>query len=558
MTAPARTLLITAVALALAGCAGEQKPSVAPAEQPHPAASSSMAASTVPSQAPAPSSPRSEPVAAPDIEVETIRSAPFGLEAAREAHRQNEQRRRLRYLEALEPGYLLRTTREALPEDRILAGAVSVRELREIGRLLFQHDYTFADGLGSGESRRRAEAGGNPFRRVHGGRFGGPETTSCTSCHWRGGLAGGGALQDASLILGDGSDVEGADPRNPPALQGVGVVEALAVEMTRELGAARARLAEDARREKTPIERKLVAKGVEFGTLRASAEGEIDAAGVQGVDPDLVVRPFGWKGTFATVREFVAESLQLHFGIQCDDLIVASRRRADPELVGSGPDGDDPDGDGVRQELTSGQLTALVTFLACEELPVVRPPETVHGLEPAAPGLPAPVAVDFTDAWSRGRELFSDIGCARCHVPALVLENARFATSSADGGRGLEIDLARELGPAGFPRSERQGGYPVWLFSDLKRHDLGPANASRHVDHGVSREQYLTRRLWGLSSSPPYFYDGHASSLDQAIESHGGEANDTRVAFQALSRLEQGALRVFLLSLTRERRLVVP
>jgi hypothetical protein len=134
MTAPARTLLIAAVALALAGCAGAQKPSVAPA----------------------PSSPRSEPAAAPDIQVETIRSAPFGLEAAREAHRQNEQRRRLRYLEALEPGYLLRTTREALPEDRILAGAVSVRELREIGRLLFQHDYTFADGLGSGESRRRA------------------------------------------------------------------------------------------------------------------------------------------------------------------------------------------------------------------------------------------------------------------------------------------------------------------------------------------------------------------------------------------------------------------
>ena len=37
---------------------------------------------------------------------------------------------------------------------------------------------------------------------------------------------------------------------------------------------------------------------------------------VEGIDADLVVKPFGWKGTFATLREFVGESLQAHDRVQ--------------------------------------------------------------------------------------------------------------------------------------------------------------------------------------------------------------------------------------------------
>jgi CxxC motif-containing protein (DUF1111 family) len=132
--------------------------------------------------------------------------------------------------------------------------------------------------------------------------------------------------------------------------------------------------------------------------------------------------------------------------------------------------------------------------------------------------------------------------------------------------RALRGDRLRALpragaGPQGRPGltyDPELGGYPIWLFSDLKRHDLGAENASRHVDHGVPRQQYLTRRLWGLASSSPYFYDGRAPSLDHAIEAHRGEAEEARKTFQALTREDQGALRVFLLSLTRERRLIVP
>ncbi len=477
------------------------------------------------------------------------------LEAGREAHRRFELRRHLRFREEIEPGYVLRSTAEATAEKRISAGLLSAEELFEIGRILFEHEYDFDDGLGSGATRAGRA---NPFRRVHTGRFGGPETTTCASCHWRGGPAGAGGLADNSFLYGDGDRIGSADPRNPPPLQGVGVIELLAREMSEELAATRERLVARARTTRHRIEERLSAKGTSFGILAATPDGAVDTSGVEGVDADLVVRPFGWKGTFATVREFVEESLQVHFGIQSEDLIARHARHPDPELVGTDAAADDPDGDGVRSELTSGQLTALVVFLAMQEQPVVRPPEILHEAEPAAKKLNAPTATVFTDDWTRGRGLFHDIGCASCHTPRLVLRDPVFRTRSEATGELLEIDLSRNGERPRLEHDAELGGYPVWLFSDLKRHDLGTTNASRHADHGVDPRHYLTRRLWGLASSAPYMYDGEAAWIDHAIDAHDGEASWARSAFTQHTDGERAALRVYLLSLRRERRLVVP
>jgi CxxC motif-containing protein (DUF1111 family) len=225
--------------------------------------------------------------------------------------------------------------------------------------------------------------------------------------------------------------------------------------------------------------------------------------------------------------------------------------------VGSGSDPEDPDGDGVRRELTSGQLTALVSFLAMQETPVIRAPRTLHEFEPAAENLGPPTAAVFLEEWAEGRELFDKLGCAGCHTPMLVLEDPVFRTRSEVTGKVLEIDLSRQGERPRLRYDPRVNGYPVWLFSDMKRHDLGHENAARHRDHGVEPRHYLTRRLWGLATSPPYMYDGEAAWIDAAIEAHGGDAIGARAAFHALEHREKGALRVYLLSLTRERRLTV-
>jgi CxxC motif-containing protein (DUF1111 family) len=105
---------------------------------------------------------------------------------------------------------------------------------------------------------------------------------------------------------------------------------------------------------------------------------------------------------------------------------------------------------------------------------------------------------------------------------------------------------------------ETLGGYPVWLFSDLKRHDMGPANAAQHVQRGVARERYLTPRLWGVADSGPYLHDGRAPSFDYAIAGHDGEGAAARAAYAAASNEEKAALRVYLMSMRRTPRVTIP
>ncbi|HEY3189103.1 MAG TPA: di-heme oxidoredictase family protein, partial [Solirubrobacteraceae bacterium] len=472
--------------------------------------------------------------------------APLSLEAARDAHRLAERRQALRVREAAAPGSVLREMQSALDAKRIAAGEVCLAELADRGLLLFEHEYDFPDGLGGAKS---ATAPAGPFRRVHQGLFGGPETISCPSCHWVGGPNGAGAETDNAFLQGDGAHTRSGDQRNPPALVALGVVQALAREMSRDLQKARADLVREAARAGADREARLGSKGVDFGVLRATAKGELDASGVRGVDADLVVKPFGWKGTAATFADFAAEALQVHIGIQSDEILATGARA----VVGDGNDAADPDGDGVRGELGRGPFTAMMAHLALLELPIVEPLIQNRQLRPAAQALSAPTTTSFADDFQRGRAEFRALGCAGCHVPMLVLESPVIAVEGMP-----PVDLSRDMRRPALAYDAALGGYPVWLFSDLKRHDMGTANAAQHVQRGVALQEYLTPRLWGVAESAPYLHDGRAPSFDYAIAGHDGEGAAARAAFAALPYEERGPLRVYLMSLRREPRVVVP
>ena len=456
----------------------------------------------------------------------------LSLEAAREAHRWASLRRGLRLEEARRPGHVMRLTQARTSDQACLS------ELYVSGRVIFEHDIGFEDGLGNELSATRQRS---PFRRVHGGRFGGPETTSCRSCHWRGGPAGAGDLPDAALLFGDGDHASSADARNPPSLAGGGVVELVAAQLSAELAAFREATIASARSEGRRVEAPLEVSGIDFGVIAASPDGTLDTSGVDGVDPDLVVRPFGWKGTFRTLRDIAENAFQVHMGVQSDALVASG----DAAILGDGP-ADDPDRDGRTSELTDGQLDAVVAFLATQAMPILRPHETVAELGPRAEGLYAPLASVYVDEWVRGRARFDELGCASCHTPMVVLRDPIFRRGD------VSIDLSREAEHPRIAYDESLEGYPVFLFSDLRRHDLGQENASRHVDAGVPVEEWLTRPLWGLADSGPWLHDGSATTLDQTIERHGGEASASREGFRALDFHQKGDLRVFLMSLRRQ------
>ncbi len=473
------------------------------------------------------------------------RPAPLGMEAARDAYRRAERRQELREREAAAPGAFVRAMHADLDPARIAAGRICLADLVDRGELLFEHEYGFADGLGGGEVARRA----GPFRRVHEGLFGGPETISCPSCHWIGGRNGAGAETDNAFLQGDGVLTASGDQRNPPALVALGVVQALAREMTRDLQTARAALVRDATRAGAAREAHLTAKGVDFGVLRVSAKGELDASGIRGVDADLVVKPFGWKGTAAEFADFSSEALQVHLGIQSDALL----KTAAHEVIGDGDDPADPDRDGVQHELGDGPFAAMMAHLAVLELPIVEPLLQYRQLPAAAQALLPPTTTSFADDFARGREQFHALGCASCHVPMLVLERP-----VVDVAGMPPIDLARDMRQPRLAYDATLQGYPVWLFSDLKRHDMGAANAAQHVQRGVALNEYLTPRLWGVADSAPYLHDGRAPSLDYAIAGHDGEGAAARAAFFALPDAERGSLRVYLTSLRRAPRVMVP
>jgi hypothetical protein len=365
--------------------------------------------------------------------------------------------------------------------------------------------------------------------RVHRGAAGGIDTFSCLGCHAVGGLDGSGTFGQSARLMGDGARLSTTVTRNPPALPGVGLLVALAEEMTADLHAVRDRALAEA-----PRTLHLVSKGVDFGTISTTAEGRVDLSGVVGVDPDLVVRPLGWKGEAASLRRMIEEASRVHFGVQTVMLEEAYRRAPDPERLGPGPDWWDPDADGVLRELEEGAVTVTAAYLAMLEVPVIVPP-----------GDPA-----LTARFSRGSAAMASLGCESCHTRALQLEQ-RFHVERPEttDGPGFRINL---LVDGDAPKGTDQ----VALFSDLKRHAMGEALADPH-DGRLPRDVFLTRPLWGVADSGPWLHDGRAATLREAIQAHGGEAAASQQAFADADAATQADLLVFLSSLSRQPRLRV-
>ncbi len=405
-------------------------------------------------------------------------------------------------------------------QDQIDRGDFDLETIQRYGRRLIQLPWRASLGLGGEGSDGR-------LRPVHLGEAPGLDTHACESCHSVGGFDGAGSFTQSALLLGDGQRESAAIRRNPPALLGLGLVQALAAEMSAELAQRREQALEEARRTGEPARVELSAKGVSFGAITARPDGELELGELAGVDPDLVVRPFGWKGDVARLRDFLSEATRTHFGVITHGDALRSRGGPDPRL-GGGPDWEDPDGDGVRRELEEGAVSTGALYLALVESPTQLPP--------ADP--------ELLTRWSAGDRLFDAIGCQGCHLRALPLRS-RVWEEAPEGGVPYRVDL---LAQGDRPR----GGDQVALYSDLRRHDLGPGLADPRDDpEGRGASLFLTRPLWGLAETGPWLHDGRAGTLPEAILAHGGEAQASRDAFAALPQARQADLVVFLLSLTR-------
>ena len=90
----------------------------------------------------------------------------------------------------------------------------------------------------------------------------------------------------------------------------------------------------------------------------------------------------------------------------------------------------------------------------------------------------------------------------------------------------------------------------VPAFTDLKRHRMGDLLDNEVlIQDGVPTDEWLTRKLWGFASEPPFLHHGRATLISEAILAHGGEAQEARDMFAALSQDGQAAVVEFLKTL---------
>jgi CxxC motif-containing protein (DUF1111 family) len=223
--------------------------------------------------------------------------------------------------------------------------------------------------------------------------------------------------------------------------------------------------------------------------------------------------------------------------MQTEALIAKHCATPIPEVVGNGPDCEDPDGDGVKHEIIEGQLTAMAVYATLQQAPVRSDPTDVGKLARVR----------------NGEFLFQQVGCASCHMPTLLLNDALHAEApDLSGGAPLLTDLTVD---GRLPRLavDGDGVVEVNLYSDLKRHDMGPALADSHPTFGTfAANQFMTPPLWGVAASGPYLHDGRATNLFGAIVLHGGEGAAAAMAFQALDFDRQQQIVDFLQTLTRD------
>lgn len=470
-------------------------------------------------KAPENSEARSFPVFSPS---RPDTSAAQGLQSLK----QDAWRRELRFLDAADPGFAFRSVRPTYDE---LEDRFSPEDWFTMGGQLFTMNFTEAQGFGGADLPAMS--------RFHFGERGGPDARRCSACHWRGGVAGAGDAADNAFFRGDGETESAALVRNPPPLFGAGWKQRLGEEMTAELQLRRDDAVAFARSRGEDIRLHLEVRGVSFGFLSIAKDGTVDDSDLEGIGPDLVVRPFGWKGVFVDLRDVVEDASNVHHGMQSTWFAA----NAVPARVGEGPP-EDPDQDGIEDELSDAQVALMTMFGAMQDVPVdLPPPES-----------------DLLLLYAQGRQDFSALGCAECHVPSIPIEDAHYTLFSRTGGPELSVDLLKSGAQPRLQPDAITGELRVPLYSDLKRHAMGEALAESREDAGVAADVFLTPALWGIARSRPYLHDGRAPTLEDAILLHGGEALASRDAFAALEEEDRAPLRVFLTSLTRDAGLVSP
>ena len=214
---------------------------------------------------------------------------------------------------------------------------------------------------------------------------------------------------------------------------------------------------------------------------------------------------FGWKNQHASLESFSADAYLNEMGITSPlfpDENTSSGRTVPPfDPVA------DPEDDGV-------DIVAFANFMRSTKAPSRGP---------------------ITANVQAGDALFNRIGCAVCHVPAMVTAPA-----------GTVINGGAFTVPAAL------GNKIIRPYSDFLSHDIGTGDGIPILptpEFANTTNRMRTAPLWGLRTRNRLMHDGLSFTKEEAIQRHAGQASAVRQRFNALSAAQKAQLMRFLESL---------
>ncbi len=434
--------------------------------------------------------------------------------------------------------------------EQLPAGLLEKEQLTELidnGSALFQTKFSIQDGAG----RPAATQAIIPTKARHVSeqamaRLAGPDAQACSSCH-NDPIVGGAGDFVTNVFVSEGftnanfdtSDPQFSNERGTNHLFGAGLIELLAREMSAELATLREEALRQAKSQQAPVTVALETKGVSFGRLVAMPDGLIDLSKIDGIDADLVIRPFSQKGVMTSLRQFTVNALNHHHGMQ-------PQERFGARWTGE----HDFDEDGYADELSAADISALVAWQATLQVPVIN----------------TALNTEWQQAAKRGEQAFASLGCQGCHLESLPLASLKFADpgpydvagtlNTSQVNASAIYDLALLEWTESLPRNDK-GEVLVPLFGDLKRHKMTDNVVSVFGNELLSqrfvgRDIFMTSELWGIGSTAPYGHRNDISTLHDVILAHGGAGRAARDAYLAATEQERSSIIAFLKTLVIE------
>ncbi|WP_257459571.1 di-heme oxidoreductase family protein [Archangium lipolyticum] len=260
--------------------------------------------------------------------------------------------------------------------------------------------------------------------------------------------------------------------------------------------------------------------------LNLADPGDADGNGVRGV-PNWAINPetgsrhlgrFGWKASKATLRQQAATALLKDMGVTSPVYKTLDCQRGAPNCSATG----------AATSISETEIERLASYLALLGVPAQRSLRSgyLDGMRVSPEHDVNPALIE------RGGTLFVQVQCGTCHTPQM-----KTGTNHP------------------FAELRDQTIHP---YTNLLLHDMGPGLADTLTEGQAGPSMWRTAPLWGIGSlefvqggaqNVRYLHDGRARTLMEAIAWHGGEANNSRSRFEALSKEDRTAVLAFLESL---------